>query len=769
MKQNRSPDLSPEILGQLLLMQAIICSLPDESSIFSFTCRGLTDLPGVEQVRYSRNKEEGLAASVTRFPIRTNDANFGELLITVSEPVAFTPYIEYLKNFCFMVAIILDERIKKNRYEELCTKLDQLVRERTASLTKSEKKFRSIFDASSDAIIIADKNGSVLEVNEAAEIMFGYQHTKMMHVNLASLMPERYRTDHLHGIENATSKGKTNYLNHVLEFHGLTKEGKEFPLELNVATWFVDEKQFFSGIIRDISSRKKAEAELRDSEEKLNIIFNSTNDGILVADAENRKFVAGNKTICEMLGYTLEEITQLGVDEIHPAESLTEVHHQFARQMRKEIEVYHEAPVLKKDRSIFFADISATPTEIGGKKCLIGLFRDVTARKEMEEKVRQSQKMEAIGTLAGGIAHDFNNILSAVIGYSELVLAKADSNGEIYHYVEQVLQAGYRAKALVQQILTFSRKSSTEILPLKIQPIVKEVLKLLRSTLPTTIEIRQEIDEKCAPINADASQIHQIIMNLCTNAFHAMEETGGTLSVILKEVNLSTNESGAFNLQPGYYAKLDIQDTGTGIKEDVINHIFDPYFTTKQQGKGTGLGLAVVYGIIENYGGKIVCSSRFGAGTIFSAFIKTVEATPKSKDEVQTILPSGKEKILFIDDEEALALLGEKTLESLGYSVFSMTKSLQALETFRAAPYQYDLVITDQTMPHLPGSELAKEMLKIRPDIPIIVCTGYSSIMNEKQANSIGIKAFLMKPVSKEVFAKEIRRVLDRTFSHGTK
>ncbi len=769
MKQNRSPDLSPQVLGQLLLMQTIICSLPDETSLFSFICRGLADFPGVEQVRYSRNKEEGLAASVTRFPIQTNDANYGELLITVSEPVAFTPYIEYLKNFCFMVAIILDERIKKNKYEELCTKLDQLVRERTTSLTKSEKKFRSIFDASADAIIIADKNGSVLEVNKAAEILFGYQHDKMMHIKLADLMPERYRADHLRGMEHVASTGKTTYLNRVLEFHGLTEDGKEFPLELNVATWFVDEKQFFSGIIRDISSRKKAEAELRDSEEKLNIIFNSTNDGILVADAESRKFVTGNKAICEMLGYTLEEITELGVDEIHPAESLTEIHHQFARQVRKEIDVFHEAPVLKKDRSIFFADISATPTEIGGKKCLIGLFRDVTARKEMEEKVRQSQKMEAIGTLAGGIAHDFNNILSAIIGYSEIILTKAYSDDEIYHYVEQVLQAGNRAKALVQQILTFSRKSIAEILPIKIQPIVKEVLNLLRSTLPTTIEIRQEIDENCAPINADTSQVHQIIMNLCTNAFHAMEETGGTLSVTLKEVNLSVNESGALHLQPGYYAKLDVQDTGTGIKEDVISHIFDPYFTTKQQGKGTGLGLAVVYGIIENYGGKIVCSSRFGTGTIFSVFIKTVEATRKSKDEVQTtILPLGKEKILFIDDEEALALLGEKILESLGYSVFSMTNSLQALETFRADPYQYDLIITDQTMPHLPGSELAKEMIKIRPDIPIIVCTGYSSIMNEKQANSIGIKAFLMKPVSKEVLAKEIRRVLDRKFSHGT-
>jgi PAS domain S-box-containing protein len=762
MEKNNSLELRPEVLGQLLIMQTIICSLPDESSIFSFTCRGLADLPGVKEVSFSKKQAAGKATQAVRFPVKTSATDYGELLITVSHPTVFSPYIEYLNNFCFMIGVILDERSKKRSYEELTTKLDQIVQERTTSLTKSEEKFHSFFDASTDAMIIADNNGSVLEVNKAAELLFGYRHNEMMQVNLTSLMPERYRADHLAGINRVVATGKSTYFNRVFEFNGLRKDGREFPLELNVATWLVAEKQYFSGIIRDISSRKKFEVALRDSEEKLRIIFNSTNDGILVADAETRAFMIGNKTICEMLGYTPEEITRLRVDDIHPPESLPEIHYQFARLLRKESDIYHEAPVMTKDGSIFFADISTNPTEIGGRKCMIGLFRDVTERKKNEEAARQSQKMEAIGTLAGGIAHDFNNILAAILGYSELARDKTDPDSEIYHDLEQVLQAGNRARALVQQILTFSRKSKSEILPLQIQPIVKEVLKLIRSTLPTTIEIRQEIDENCGPVNADATEIHQIIMNLSTNAFHAMEKSGGTLRVILKEIVLGKGEADKLNLKPGRYARLDVQDTGTGIREDIITHIFEPYFTTKPQGKGTGLGLAVVYGILENYGGKIICSSSPGVGTLFSVFIPAQEIASANKDAVKTVLPTGNEKILFIDDEESIARLGKKTLTSLGYSVFAMTNSLQALEKFRTSPYHFDLVITDQTMPHMPGSELAREMIKIRPDIPVIICTGYSSIMNETDANFIGIKAFLIKPVSKEELAKEVRKVLDQ-------
>jgi CheY-like chemotaxis protein len=373
--------------------------------------------------------------------------------------------------------------------------------------------------------------------------------------------------------------------------------------------------------------------------------------------------------------------------------------------------------------------------------------------------------LEAIGTLAGGIAHDFNNILTAVLGYSELALAKAAPGSELQEDLEQILTAGNRAKELVKQILSFSRKSEVQIAPLRIQTILKEVIKLLRSSIPTTIEIKHAIDNYCGPVNADATQIHQIIMNLCTNAFHAMEKSGGCLNIVLQEVELSEKEiADNHDLGAGHYAKLEVSDTGTGIDKVVINNIFDPYFTTKEKGKGTGLGLSIVYGIVKSYGGGITCASAPGEGSIFSVYIPIIKTAPGEEEEDQTIPPRGhNEKILFIDDEEAITSIGEKILKSLGYSVFPMNNSRQALKEFQADPNRFDLVITDQTMPYLPGSELAKEMLRIRPDIPIILCTGHSSVIDRDIAKAIGIKSFVMKPISKKVLAKKVREVLDKT------
>jgi PAS domain S-box-containing protein len=755
----------PKILGQLFLMLAKTTDLPDEKSIFSFICRGLPDIPGVENARHADRAAASRPAAAVRLPIRAPEADYGELLINISDAAAFAPYRQYLENFCSTIAVILDEKNKSRRYQELVAKLEFIIQERTADLQESEYKLASVFDSSTDAIIICEQNGHITRANRAVEDLFGYRPEELKDAKLSHLMPERYREAHLQGMQRAISTGRTDYLNRVHQYHGLTKDGREFPLEINVATWFIGEKQYFSGIIRDISARQKAEDALRDSEEKLNIIFNSTNDGILVADAHTRKFITGNRTISEMLGYTQEEIRNLGIDDIHPVESLAEVHRQFGRQFRKEIDVYHDAPVLRKDASVFYADISASPAKLGGQDCLIGLFRDITEQKEMNERARQSQKLEAIGTLAGGIAHDFNNILSAILGYGDLALAKVAPGSELHEDLEQILTAGNRARELVKQILSFSRKSEVAIAPLRIQIILKEVIKLLRSSIPTTIEIKHDIDNNCGPVNADATQIHQIIMNLCTNAFHAMEKAGGCLNIVLREVELSEKDTAdCHDLVAGRHAKLEISDTGTGIEKEIINNIFDPYFTTKKEGKGTGLGLSVTYGIVKSYGGEITCSSVPGEGSIFSVYIPIITAAPDKEAEDQTPPPLGhNEKILFIDDEEALTAIGVKILTSLGYAVFPMTNSRQALKEFQADPNRFDLVITDQTMPYMPGSELAKELLRIRPDIPIILCTGHSSVIDLEIAKSIGIKAFVMKPVSKKVLAKKIRDVLADT------
>jgi PAS domain S-box-containing protein len=475
----------------------------------------------------------------------------------------------------------------------------------------------------------------------------------------------------------------------------------------------------------------------------------------------SRKFIAGNKAICEMLGYTLDELVHLRVDLIHPEEDKARILEQFKRLASEETTFAADIPVQRKDGTVFYADIVASPMIIGEQRFQIGVFRDVSQRREVEARLRQSQKLEAIGTLAGGIAHDFNNILAAILGFGELALDAARGSS-IQDDLEQVIKAGKRARELIRQILAISRQSTLESSPQLIQVIAKEVVKLLRATIPATIEIRQDICSDCEPVLADPTQIHQILMNLCTNAFHAMEQTGGILEIGLRQIELdSSDDFSMFELAPGRYVRLDVIDSGCGMEQEIIEHIFEPYYTTKPQGKGSGLGLAVVHGIVESHGGKIICRSEPGQGSTFSVVLPVAEKPPAASQEAQQEIQGGNERILLVDDEESLALLGKKNLESLGYRVIPVTSSLVAMQRFRDNPRDFDLVITDQAMPHLAGENLARKILEIRPDMPVILCTGHSSVNNEELAKSLGIKAFLLKPIAKKKLAESVRMVLD--------
>jgi PAS domain S-box-containing protein len=630
------------------------------------------------------------------------------------------------------------------------------------SREKAEKVFRSIFEMSHDAIFVADAAGNILAVNAAGATMFGYPRDRLARQPLTMLMPERYRDRHVKGLAGVVARGQSAYLGKTVEFHGLRQDGSEFPLELNITKWHSNGDICFSGILRDISERRAAEEALRNSEAKLNGIFNSTLDGILVADTASGKFLTGNRAICEMLGYSLEELARLKVDDIHPAKHLPQVREQFARQARQEINLAPEIPVQRKDGTLFFADIVSSPMHIGEKRYLIGVFRDATERREAEARLRQSQKLEAIGTLAGGIAHDFNNILAAILGFSELALDGTIKGSAIHADLQQVVKAGKRAKELIRQILTLSRQSAMELSLQRLQVIVKEVVKLLRATIPATIDIRREVDADCQPVLADPTQIHQILMNLCTNAFHAMEQSGGVLTISLREVELAeAADFHALGLAPGRYVRLEVTDTGSGMEQKVLDHIFEPYYTTKPLGKGSGLGLAVVHGIVENHGGKIVCRSKPGTGTTFSVLLPVAARSTESAAEAGGALTGGSERILFVDDEEALAQLGKKILQPLGYTVCTSTDSVEALNRFQASPGEFDLVITDHAMPGMSGENLARKILAVRPEIPIILCTGHSSIVSEETTRSIGIAAFLLKPVDRGILAETIRRVLD--------
>jgi CheY-like chemotaxis protein len=381
----------------------------------------------------------------------------------------------------------------------------------------------------------------------------------------------------------------------------------------------------------------------------------------------------------------------------------------------------------------------------------------------MEAQLIQSQKMEAIGTLAGGIAHDFNNILGAIIGYAEMALDEIAAGSASPECVEQILKAGERAKYLVQQILAFSRHAKVEKKLLMIVPLIKEVVKLLRHALPATIGIKEDIHIRDGFILADPTQIHQVLMNLCTNSGHAMREHGGTLTISLRQAVFASDRiCGHDWLKAGSYLELKVTDTGHGIDPSIIDHIFEPFFTTKKQGEGTGMGLSIVYGIIKSCDGSISVESRPGAQTIFTIYLPQQQpATLAANDPAPVQKAGGTEKILLVEDRDDMLRMMHNMLTRLGYGVTARQNPLDAVVLFKSDPAAFDMIITDQTMPHLTGADMAKEALSIRPDIPIILCTGFSDLVSSEEAKAMGIREYLSKPIVTRELARAIRNIFD--------
>ena len=523
--------------------------------------------------------------------------------------------------------------------------------------------------------------------------------------------------------------------------------------------------QLLERSIRYAVNNKKTEKALKDSEVKYRSLAQSAIDAIISTDSMGR-IVFWNDAASTIFGYDADEIMGKSISRLIPSEYI-EKHEAGLKRVnsggvRKIIGKSIELVGRRKNGEKFPIDLSISSWETNGELFFSGIIRDISKNKELQAQVRQNQKMEAIGTLAGGIAHDFNNILGAIIGYTELVLDDMDEDSRAHQNLSNVLTAGIRAKELVKQILTFSRMDKSEKSAIQMSLLVKEALKLLRASLPTTINIIQDIDAKSSFVLANPSHIHQIVLNLCTNAGHAMKSDGGLLRVSLSQVFLDAEQTRQLQLlKPGNYVELQISDTGHGIEPAILDRIFDPFFTTKDVGEGTGMGLAVTHGIVLRLGGNIKVKTKVGEGTTFTVWLPQLEKDVGKKTEPNKILPTGKENILFVDDEEALVRIAVQKLSSLGYHVVGETSSIDALEKFRAHPEQFDLIITDQTLPGLTGKEMAKTMLHIRPDVPVVLCTGYSDTVSKDEAKEIGIREFLLKPISIREMPKIVRRVLD--------
>ncbi len=592
-----------------------------------------------------------------------------------------------------------------------------------------------------------------LEVNKAFEKLFGIESEHIIGKPITQVLSHDKKTlaDWIEGFGQVSVTGES------ITFEGYL---------VSTDTWYSvsvsgPEPDHFIAVFEDITERKEAF-------ERFRTILDSLNSMVYVADMDTYEILYLNKYGREIwgdiCGKTCWQSLQTGQDG--PCAFCT--NDRLVGKDGKPLEPYvweyrntldnewYEC----RDQAIRWLDGRIVRMEIASNITQRKLAEEQKA--ELEEKLRQALKMEAIGTLAGGIAHDFNNILSAILGYAELAKESDLSIPEIYARLDKVMQAGHRAKELVKQILAFSRQAATERIVVHPGSLVIEAVKMLRSTLPTTIDIVHRIDPKAGPVFADPTQIHQILMNLGTNAFHAMENTGGRLEIVLEETAFSgpdpANEPG---IEAGKYVQLTICDTGTGIDPEIKDKIFDPYFTTKEAGKGTGMGLAVAHGIIKSYGGTISIDSQLGKGTAVHVFLPIIDADAALAGDDAEPVPGGGERILFIDDEEMLTSLNKIMLEELGYKVVACNDSCEALQIFQSQPDRFDLVITDQTMPGLTGAELAAQMLKIRPGLRLILCTGYSSIITREEAESIGIRTYAAKPLGRKEMAGLIRETLD--------
>ncbi|NDY70625.1 PAS domain S-box protein [Desulfobacter hydrogenophilus] len=650
---------------------------------------------------------------------------------------------------------------------EIIARLKQVEKARA----RSEALHQNLIDTIPDLIWLKDLNGVYLSCNQMFEQFFGAKESEIIGRKDYDFIDKDLADFFRHYDNKALKLEKPSRNEEILTF---ASNGDTGIFETIRAPMYDNDGDLIGvfGIARDISKRKKVEYGLEKNKKRLmsaqrigrlgNWEYDISTNRIWAS--EQAKRIYGFDPACD--NFTLDEIEACIIEWERVHKALTDLI-QYDKPYDIEFEINPangDLPVRTiKSTAELLRDDNGQPRKV------VGVIQDIskwkkaeTEKNKLTNQLRQAQKMEAIGTLAGGIAHDFNNILAAIIGFCELAFYDVEDGSNIQNDLKEIYAAGHRAKDLVKQILAFSRQSGGEIVPVQVKSIMKEIVSLLKASIPSSIEIKPFIESKSF-IKGNPTQIHQVILNLCTNAAYAMEKNGGVLMLSLKDVEIKAplNVNPLYEIPPGKYLEIVVSDTGEGIMPDAMDSIFEPYFTTKPHDEGTGLGLALVHGIVYSCGGAVTVSSEVGKGSIFRVLFPIIEIKkPQLTDGIEE-LPTGTERILFVDDEISITRMVERALKQLGYSIMVQTSSLTALEIFQAGPDAFDMVITDTTMPKMSGEKLAMMLLKIRPELPIIICTGFSKNISKQKALNEGIRAFLDKPVNTTDLAKTIRKVFD--------
>ena len=632
------------------------------------------------------------------------------------------------------------------------------------ALQESETRYRSVLQSATDAIVTVDGSGIIIGWNRGAERIFGYSYTEAVGQPLTSIMPLYHHAGHTNRIKRLQSEGDQDVIGKTVELEGLRKDKSVFPLELSLSTWEIKSEQFITGIIRDVTERKRAQEALQDSELRFRSLYENATIG-LYRTTPDGKILLANPALVKMLGYTsFQKLAERNLEK----DGFESSSHrkEFLEKIERDGEVTgYESKWIRQDgRVIFVLESARSIRDSQGKTMYYdGTLENITERKLLEDQMRQMQKLEGLGTLAGGIAHDFNNILGIILAFVTSIKRFKDDTKKLDLAVDTIVKAVERGKTLVQQILMFARKTETVFGAVNVNDIVMEIMTMIMETFPKTLTYAQNFDKSIAFINADRSQLYQVLLNLCVNARDAMPK-GGVLTIITRMVSVVSLRNQHPDAAASGYVCIEVSDTGEGMSEEIERRIFEPFFTTKGIGKGTGLGLSVVFGIVQAHKGYIDVESELGKGTTFRLYLPASQvAAPISVKDEQTVeeIPGGTETLLVVEDEEMLLMSLQMVLIEKGYKVISAGDGFTALKIYQEKKDEISLVLTDLGLPNISGLEVCRKIKKINPKERMIVATGFLDPEMKSEFLKARIQHFLYKPYDLKQVLKVIREVID--------